>query len=78
MDRTWRGGCVSNVSPLNDSFNPTVFEEVGVCGKCVHKDDGKFTCKAFPDGIPPRISAGIVDHTEPVAGDNGIFFKKRV
>lgn len=69
---------MSNTSPLNDSFNPVEFERVGVCSQCVHKHEGKFTCEAFPDGIPPRISAGIVDHTKPVPGDNGIFFKKRV
>ncbi len=67
-----------STSSLDEEFNPTSFERVGVCSQCVHKDKGKFTCKAFPDGIPPRISAGIIDHTKPVPGDNGIFFKKRV
>lgn len=57
-----------------------VFELVGVCHVCVHrlKEGVENTCAAFPAGIPDRILAGIIDHTKPVPGDNGIFFKKRI
>ncbi len=56
-----------------------VFELVGICHLCVHRRESgqSNTCDAFPDGIPDRILAGIVEHTRPVPGDNGIFFKKR-
>ena len=36
------------------------------------------TCKAFPNGIPPDILFGTVDHHVPHKGDNGIQYEKRM
>lgn len=45
-----------------------------VCLKCRHlRDDG--SCAAFGGSIPQEISEGIVDHSEPYPGDNGIQFE---
>ena len=49
------------------------------CTTCVHyiiSDKKKFTCKAYPDGIPEVILRGEVDHREPHPGDHGIQYLK--
>ena len=38
-------------------------------------NDKKFTCNAFPDGIPDEIITGEVSHTKPYKGDHGIQFE---
>ena len=47
------------------------------CLICRHFDDdnNRNHCKAFPDGIPSIIFAGIDDHSRPFPGDNGIQFE---
>lgn len=50
------------------------------CSLCVHRDrGGKLppSCAAFPDGIPDEIMSNLVDHREPVEGDQGIRFEPR-
>ena len=48
-----------------------------ICNDCVHLTDGKWTCVAYPKGIPDEITNNRVDHKEPYIGDNGIFFEKK-
>lgn len=40
-------------------------------------DDKKFTCKAFPKGIPDELLFSRVSHREPYKGDNGIVWVQR-
>lgn len=54
------------------------------CFKCIHhnsfvKDSAEelFSCKAFPDGIPPDIWTGKVSHEKPYEGDHGIQFEAK-
>jgi hypothetical protein len=35
-----------------------------------------WTCRAFPDGIPPTIVDGTDSHAEPYDGDHGIQFEE--
>lgn len=44
------------------------------CGRCL-RYRGDLTCDAFPDGIPEGILTGIVDHADPVEGDDGKRFR---
>ena len=44
------------------------------CELCRHYTGGS-RCKAFPDGIPDEIIAGVTDHIEPHPGDHGIQFE---
>lgn len=58
------------------------------CDACVHFrspltlpepdrwERGPF-CAAFPDGIPDLVYGNVVDHREPIAGDNGVQFEAR-
>lgn len=52
-----------------------------ICAICKHLDGGgdvaRWTCDAFPDGIPADILSGDFDHTQPHDGDHGITFQKR-
>ncbi len=34
----------------------------------------QYTCEAYPDGIPSKISDGKADHRKPFKGDRGIRF----
>jgi hypothetical protein len=51
-----------------------------LCLECRHLDpDAPAStprCKAFPQGIPPLIWLGEVEHTTPIPGDNGIQFER--
>jgi hypothetical protein len=50
------------------------------CGRCKHliaNRPGRWSCKAFPDGIPMIIASGTWDHREPFPDDNGIRFEPR-
>jgi hypothetical protein len=33
---------------------------------------GMAECAAYPDGIPPEVMEGTIDHTQPYAGDHGL------
>lgn len=50
-----------------------------MCIRCEHLDRGaiKYSCKAFPNGIPMEIIYGDVKHYKSIEGDNGIIFKRR-
>jgi hypothetical protein len=66
----------------NDAFKermsgPIGTEVVGICHLCAHKHEGKFTCRAFPKGIPDVILTGDYDHHNPFIGDHGITFKDK-
>ena len=48
------------------------------CIDCKHfKNDGRFTCRAFPYGISDPLLLNEDDHREPYAGDDGIRFEPR-
>tara|TARA_Y100001963_G_C6765313_1_gene441867 strand:- start:1577 stop:1819 length:243 start_codon:yes stop_codon:yes gene_type:complete len=47
------------------------------CSKCVHLNDDRISCKAFPDTIPQDILANVFDHRKPFKGDNGILFEPK-
>jgi hypothetical protein len=57
--------------------NDPVFEEVGICFKCVERTSVR-SCRAFPQGIPREILRGDVMHTSPYPGDNGIVFRRAI
>lgn len=44
------------------------------CLSCANYLHGR-TCEAFKDRIPDDIWEGLIDHTAPVAGDNGVMFE---
>lgn len=49
-----------------------------LCPECKYLiDDKKFTCKAFPKGIPDDVVFGRFDHRKPYKNDNGIQFEQR-
>lgn len=51
-----------------------------LCLECRHLDpDAPAStprCKAFPQGIPPLIWLGEIEHATPIPGDNGIQFEQ--
>ena len=47
------------------------------CYECKYKSDYFWKCKAYPEGIPDKISMGVVSHTKPYKGDNGIQFEQK-
>jgi len=44
--------------------------------KHFYRDRPGMTCRAFPDGIPADIIDGIIEHRQPIEGDNGIVFEQ--
>ncbi|OJW20446.1 MAG: hypothetical protein BGO49_04355 [Planctomycetales bacterium 71-10] len=49
-----------------------------ICLRCRHfVDDRRWTCAAFPRGIPGPILVMEADHREPYPGDGGIRFEPR-
>lgn len=54
--------------------------ESPICLDCNHYhkyESYKFTCDAFPDGIPEKIIDSEVIHREPYKGDHGIQFEPK-
>lgn len=53
--------------------------EPNMCISCMHynsDDFEKFSCAAFPEGIPPMIIDGATKHSAPLPGQlNEIVFK---
>jgi hypothetical protein len=49
----------------------------GLCGICIHRrsEETRFTCAAFPQGIPEKFLTGRAEHTQPEPGDGGIQFQ---
>ena len=43
------------------------------CQRFIH--DGKWTCSAFPNGIPREVFNGKNTHQEPIRGDHGLQYK---
>ena len=59
---TWEAGDVRVIKPAQ-------------CTICRHlRDDRRWTCAAFPKGIPAAILTNRADHTLPFPGDKGIRF----
>ena len=50
--------------------------ETCICKECKHYKGGDW-CEAFPEGIPPDILSGEVQHIEWVPYDGGIQFEAR-
>jgi hypothetical protein len=47
-----------------------------ICIRCRHfVNDRRFTCRAFPGGIPDPILVMDHDHREPYPGDGGIRYE---
>lgn len=48
-----------------------------LCFDCIHKHGvGKYTCNAYPGGIPFEILTSEVDHHFPYKGDHNIQYEK--
>ena len=48
------------------------------CLSCKNVFDDKFSCKAFPNGIPYEVRTNQFIHSHPYSGDNGIMFEPSV
>jgi len=51
-----------------------------LCLECkfFNEDDyEKFSCEAFPDGIPDEIIENKIQHNKAYKGDNGLRFAKK-
>ena len=48
-----------------------------VCHQCAYVTEKGGKCKAFPEGIPPEILSGNVEHFVHYEGDHGLKFKQR-
>ena len=50
---------------------PSDMSQSGQCVGCA-RYRGFGECAAYPEGIPPEVIDGDVDHTEPYPGDHGL------
>ena len=50
---------------------------ISQCQECKHffQEKSGWSCRAFPNGIPPVIAKNQHDHTKPYPGDRGIQFE---
>ena len=48
-----------------------------LCKNFIENTEGKYICKAFPEGIPDILVFNRFDHKKPYKGDNGIRFEER-
>ena len=55
-------------------YADAVARPVGICHTCKHRT-GLWTCRAFPQGIPPQVLSGELDHRAPVIGDGGVIYE---
>lgn len=48
-----------------------------VCKYYLSNDGLKFKCRAFPNGVPGKITHSEFDHRQPFIGDRGYQFKPK-
>jgi len=47
------------------------------CKRLQEPEDERWTCEAFPKGIPKAIMMEVHDHALPFEGDNGLLFEPK-
>jgi hypothetical protein len=48
--------------------------EQPICMNCKNLFDERWSCAAYPAGIPPEITQSVWDHRKPARGDDGIHY----